>query len=189
MYPAWAFQPRLIAYLGYDPFTDPTLGSPKGNETSALPFLSPDAPVPIGQKIRHFRLKSRKTRQQLATEWGISAKTLWGWETGQREPSPLLKKRIDVCLMRVAALECCPTRARRASKIVNNLVFLRSIAVLSACRFLRQRQPEAFERYVGGKCLRVGRGEAWRDIKAWIVALPRIVDVLHFPSVSEPFLA
>jgi 6-phosphogluconolactonase len=25
---------------------------------------------------------------------------------------------------------------------------------------------EAFERYVGGKCLRVGRGEAWRDIKA-----------------------
>ena len=48
---------------------------------------------------------------------------------------------------------------------------------------------EAFERYVGGKCLRVGRGEAWRDIKAWTVALPRIVDVLHLPSVSEPFLA
>jgi len=48
---------------------------------------------------------------------------------------------------------------------------------------------EAFERYVGGKCLRVGSGEAWRDIKAWTVALPRIVDVLHLPSVSEPFLA
>jgi len=48
---------------------------------------------------------------------------------------------------------------------------------------------EAFERYVGGKCLRVGRGEAWRDIKAWIVALPRVVDTLHLPSVSEPFLA
>jgi DNA-binding XRE family transcriptional regulator len=32
IYPSWAFQPLLIAYLGYDPFTDPTLGSPKGNE-------------------------------------------------------------------------------------------------------------------------------------------------------------
>lgn len=48
---------------------------------------------------------------------------------------------------------------------------------------------EAFERYVGGKCLAGGRGEAWRDIKAWIVALPPIVDTLHLPSVSEPFLA
>jgi AraC family transcriptional regulator len=48
---------------------------------------------------------------------------------------------------------------------------------------------EAFERYVGGKCLRAGRGEAWRDIKAWVVALPRVVDALHLPSVSEPFLA
>ena len=48
---------------------------------------------------------------------------------------------------------------------------------------------EAFERYVGGKCMQVGRGEAWRDIKAWTVTLPRIVDVLPLPSVSEPFLA
>ena len=48
---------------------------------------------------------------------------------------------------------------------------------------------EAFERYVGGKCLRAGHGEAWRDIKARIIALPRIVDALHLPAVSEPFLA
>ena len=48
---------------------------------------------------------------------------------------------------------------------------------------------EAFERYVGGKCLRVGHGEAWRDIKAWTGALPRAVEVLQLPSVSEPFLA
>jgi hypothetical protein len=31
---------------------------------------------------------------------------------------------------------------------------------------------EAFERYVGRKCLRTRRGEGWRDIKARIVALP-----------------
>jgi AraC family transcriptional regulator len=48
---------------------------------------------------------------------------------------------------------------------------------------------EAFERYVGGKCLRAGRGEAWRDIKAWIIALPPAVDTVNLPSVSEPSLA
>ena len=48
---------------------------------------------------------------------------------------------------------------------------------------------EAFERYVGGKCLFESRGEAWRDIKACLFALPPIVDTLHLPSVSEPSLA
>ena len=48
---------------------------------------------------------------------------------------------------------------------------------------------EGFETYVDGKCLFHSRGEAWRDIKAWIVALPPIVDTLQLPSVSEPFLA
>ena len=48
---------------------------------------------------------------------------------------------------------------------------------------------EAFERYVGGKCLRAGRGKAWRDIKAWIMAPPPSVAHLPLPAVSEPFLA
>jgi len=48
---------------------------------------------------------------------------------------------------------------------------------------------EAFERYVGGKCLRAGNGKAWHDIKAWIIAPPRNVDTLPLPAVSEPFLA
>jgi len=48
---------------------------------------------------------------------------------------------------------------------------------------------EGFERFVGGKCLFDSRGEAWRDIKAWVVALPPVVDTLQLPSVSEPFLA
>ena len=48
---------------------------------------------------------------------------------------------------------------------------------------------EAFERYVGGKCLRACRGEAWRDIKAWLIALPPVVETTRLPSVSEPFLA
>jgi AraC family transcriptional regulator len=48
---------------------------------------------------------------------------------------------------------------------------------------------EAFERYVGGKCLVACRGKAWRDIKAWVIAPLREVEVVHLPSVSEPFLA
>src|SRR5918912_2258530 len=48
---------------------------------------------------------------------------------------------------------------------------------------------EAFWRYAGGTCLFESRGEAWRDIKAWITALPPEVETLHLPSVSEPFLA
>src|SRR3712207_1203512 len=48
---------------------------------------------------------------------------------------------------------------------------------------------EAFWRYAGGECLFESRGEAWRDIKAWLTALPPAVETLHIPSVSEPFLA
>jgi AraC family transcriptional regulator len=48
---------------------------------------------------------------------------------------------------------------------------------------------EAFAHYVGGKVLRAGRGKAWRDIKAWVIAPPRVVDALPLPAVSEPFLA
>src|SRR5574341_875908 len=48
---------------------------------------------------------------------------------------------------------------------------------------------EGLERYVGGKCLFASRGEAWREIKAWIIALPPTGDTLPLPSVSEPFLA
>jgi AraC family transcriptional regulator len=48
---------------------------------------------------------------------------------------------------------------------------------------------EGLESYVGGKCLFASRGEAWRDLKAWIIALPAVGDTLPLPSVSEPFLA
>ena len=98
IYPAWTFQPRLIAYLGYDPFTETGRPDAKSNETQGVAFLSPNTPVSIGQKIRNFRLKSRKTRIQLAAEWGVSPKTLWGWEAGFRQPTALLKKRIRVGL-------------------------------------------------------------------------------------------
>ena len=92
--PAWAFQPRLIDYLGFDPFTDLTPGRPKGNETSRVAFLTPDAPATTGEKIKQRRLKLRKTRRQLALELGVSVKTLWGWETNRWKPSPQFGKRL-----------------------------------------------------------------------------------------------
>jgi len=92
--PAWEYQPRLIAYLGFDPFDGLTPGKPKGNETSGVAFLSPSAPATIGQKIKEFRLKSKKTLKQLAEEWGVSVKTLWGWETDRCQPSAVCRKRL-----------------------------------------------------------------------------------------------
>lgn len=48
---------------------------------------------------------------------------------------------------------------------------------------------EAFERYVGATCLRTGRGKAWHDLKAWILAPPRTAELVPLPSVSEPSIA
>jgi AraC family transcriptional regulator len=48
---------------------------------------------------------------------------------------------------------------------------------------------EAFERYVGGKCLRASCGKAWQNIKAWIIAPERHTVTVPLPAVSEPFLA
>jgi len=48
---------------------------------------------------------------------------------------------------------------------------------------------EGLERYVGGESLFASQGEAWRDIRAVILALPPEGDTLPLPSVSEPFLA
>jgi transcriptional regulator with XRE-family HTH domain len=67
--PAWEYQPRLIAYLGFNPFDGLIPRKPKGNETSGVAFLSPAAPATIGQRIQEFRLKSRKAWKQLGSEY------------------------------------------------------------------------------------------------------------------------
>jgi len=77
----WANQPRIVTYLGYDPFTDPMLGRPRGNETTGVAFLSQSGPLSLGHKIMKRRLEMRKNRKQCAQETGISVKTLQAWET------------------------------------------------------------------------------------------------------------
>jgi len=95
VYPTWPFQPRIIGYLGYDPFTDPALGSPKGNETKGVAILSPDAPDNLGQQIVAECIKARKTRKEFARKLGLSLKTVWNWVTGRRRPSRTLQQPVS----------------------------------------------------------------------------------------------
>lgn len=48
---------------------------------------------------------------------------------------------------------------------------------------------EGLARYMGGRGLASGTGGAWRDVKAWVVALPPVSATTSLPSVIEPFLA
>ena len=98
VYPTWAYQPRLVEYLGYDPFTDPVLGRPKGNETPFVAILAPAGTPTLGQRITARRLELRKNRKECAKEMGVSVKTLWGWETGRCRPLARHLKRVAAFL-------------------------------------------------------------------------------------------
>ena len=96
VYPTWPQQPKIVEFLGYNPFTTPELGRPTGNETHGVAFLSPTAPETFGQRLRNRRLELKKNRAQFAKELGVSVKTLWGWETDRRNPSRALRDRIRI---------------------------------------------------------------------------------------------
>ena len=94
VYPTWPYQPRIIEYLGYDPFTNPELGRPKGNETTVVALLSPSRPVSIGPALRKQRLGLRKNTKEFAKELGVDARTLRDWELGRHMPCRRLKERV-----------------------------------------------------------------------------------------------
>lgn len=94
VYPTWSQQPVIAEFLGFNPFTNPELGRPKGNETHSVAPLSSTAPQTFGQLLRKRRLELKKNRAQLAQELGVSAKTLWNWEADRRKPSKKLRERI-----------------------------------------------------------------------------------------------
>jgi AraC family transcriptional regulator len=48
---------------------------------------------------------------------------------------------------------------------------------------------EGLDRYSAGTRIGGSKGEAWRDIRLSIFALPPVMDVFAIPSVSEPFIA
>ncbi len=77
----------------------------------------------------------------------------------------------------------------RLSDVANSLAPLSVIGDNLLVPVPETTSAEAFAQYVGGKVVRASRGKAWHDIKAVIVALPRVVEIVRLPSVSEPFLA
>jgi transcriptional regulator with XRE-family HTH domain len=93
VYPTWPFQPRLVQYLGYDPFTNPSLGRPGATNPHALPFCDTETTTTLGRQIGRRRMELKKTRKQCAKELGVSVKTLWGWETGSWLPGAQLRER------------------------------------------------------------------------------------------------
>jgi transcriptional regulator with XRE-family HTH domain len=98
IYPTWEYWPRIIGYLGYDPFTEPSLGSRKCNETRGVAFSSLAKPVTLGQKFVKRRLETRKNRAQAAREMIVSLKTLTDWERDRRIPCKNMRERITYFL-------------------------------------------------------------------------------------------
>ncbi len=94
IYPAWASQPKIAEYLGFNPFTNPMLGSRKSNKSQGVAILSPKSPPDIVQQITKYAMKLRKNRKEFAKDLGINPKTLWNWETNRKKPSAALENRI-----------------------------------------------------------------------------------------------
>ena len=91
MYPTWDHHPRLIDYLGYDPFVSCGLRDPYGNEPPGVAFLSSGA---LGDRIRARRLELKMTVKKCAQILKVDAKTLHGWENNRHQPSPNMQKRL-----------------------------------------------------------------------------------------------
>jgi len=94
LHPKWMYWTRIIEYLGFDPFSDPSLGVTQSNERSFVAFLASDAPEAIGKSIWRWRMEMKKTRAQLAAELGVTPKTILNWETGRKMPSRKLSAKI-----------------------------------------------------------------------------------------------
>ena len=94
VYPVWAHQPQLIEYLGHDPFTNPELGRPKGNETQFVAILSPEGPEFFGAALRKHRLGLRKSKKEFAQELGVDVKTFRDWEAGRHKPCRTFRDRL-----------------------------------------------------------------------------------------------
>ena len=94
VYPTWPLQRRVVEYLGYDPFTKPKLGRPKGNETPFVAILGLNETDSLGAALRKRRLELRKNQRELAKELGISVRTLHDWELGRHSPCRSLRERL-----------------------------------------------------------------------------------------------
>jgi transcriptional regulator with XRE-family HTH domain len=91
VYPTWEHHPRLIEYLGCDPFVSSGLRDPYGNEPPGVAFLSS---ATLGDRIRSHRLELKLTVKECTKKLNVDVKTLHGWEKQQHQPPPTVQKRI-----------------------------------------------------------------------------------------------
>jgi DNA-binding transcriptional regulator YiaG len=63
--------PKLVQFLGYDPFPRPTN---------------------LGERLRSYRRVHGLTQRELAKRMGIVPSTLAKWETAQKKPAERFKK-------------------------------------------------------------------------------------------------
>ena len=73
VYPTWAKQPTVASYLGFDPFTDPSLGMPKSNKPPSVAFLARESTTSLSAAIVNLRIGLRKNRRQFAQALGVTA--------------------------------------------------------------------------------------------------------------------
>jgi len=98
VYPTWRKQATIVAYLGYNPFTNPALGAPGSNESSGVAILSENQPKTLGESVLKRRIELRKTRKQCAMDIGVSVKTLWSIETDRRQPTDSVRAKLEKIL-------------------------------------------------------------------------------------------
>lgn len=79
-FPTNKYIPRILDFLGYDPFP---------------------APQTWAEKLLHFRRVLGVTREAFARQLGIDTTTLWRWESSKREPTGKLAKRVEGSLAEI----------------------------------------------------------------------------------------
>ncbi|HEU0009736.1 MAG TPA: hypothetical protein VFT34_07970, partial [Verrucomicrobiae bacterium] len=76
---SWPHQPSLVEYLGYDPFTNPALGRPKGNETPSVALLAPSADISQQIMKRRLELKDKRMHDEFLHSDPSAAASGRGW--------------------------------------------------------------------------------------------------------------
>jgi DNA-binding transcriptional regulator YiaG len=93
-YPAREFHPRVVDYLGYDPFISLEPGRPKGNESAGVANLTRETAESFGLWLRKRRTALRKSQKEFAKCLGVDARTLRSWEVNNYIPIPIKKEEI-----------------------------------------------------------------------------------------------
>lgn len=101
VYPMWEYQPRIAAYLGHNPFTDPEMGRPHDNKSIIVVNLTTEAAMTFGDNLREVRLKHRLSRVVFAKQLGVNTRTLRNWEMGIHAPLRSKKTKIEAVIGRM----------------------------------------------------------------------------------------